>query len=196
MSITTKCSISQTHIRRNIVCHFPVHTDGNKNAIRCFFSSTCHRLIFHGSLHTRYSFFVLLKIMLMKQHVCESKSLMITRSISSSADDALTKNWKNLLLIFTRLVTWGANLAKNLKFLRHQTIHTKQHLGSKSYKQRLVFDQETRTATQWWSNYGKKKSRLLVCEWFVSKQWEEHSKLGDHFEALQKTFQMRPCWMF
>ena len=40
-----------------------------------------------------------------------------------------------------------------------------------------------------------KKIELLVCQCFTSKQWEKHSKIHDHFEALRKTFQMRPCWM-
>ena len=55
----------------------------------------------------------------------------------------------------------------------------------------------------WWpknllgkkTNFGNKKIKLLVCQCFTSKQWEKHSKIHDHFEALRKTFQMRPCWM-
>ena len=45
------------------------------------------------------------------------------------------------------------------------------------------------------ANFGNKKIKLLVCQCFTSKQWEKHSKIYDHFEALRKTFQMRPCWM-
>ena len=62
--------------------------------------------------------------------------------------------------IATRLVT--------CRVKRHQTIHSKRHLGSKSDKLRLVFDQETRTATQWWSNYGKKKQ--TTCLWVIRIQ--------------------------
>ena len=42
---------------------------------------------------------------------------------------------------------------------------------------------------------AKEKSKLLVCQCFTFKQWEKHSKIHDHFEALRKIFQMRPCWM-
>ena len=43
------------------------------------------------------------------------------------------------------------------------------------------------------ANFGNKKIKLLVCQCFASKQWEKHSKIHDHFEALQKIFHMRPC---
>ena len=54
--------------------------------------------------------------------------------------------------------------------------------------QPLIFNQE---------NYGKKikKTNYLFVSTSASKQWEKHSKIHNHFEALWKIFQMRPCWL-
>ena len=86
-----------------------------------------------------------------------------------------------------RVVTWRVNLAWNSKFPRHLTIHAKQHLGSKSSKQRSVSDQETCTATQWisigkqfyayWNSTTrlKKKKAAPYFEWKDKKNmWFKH----------------------
>ena len=40
---------------------------------------------------------------------------------------------------------------------------------------------------------AKIKTEKRVCQCFSPKQQEKHSKICDHFEALQKIFQMKPC---
>ena len=67
------------------------------------------------------------------------------KSLKERGRETLTIAMKHksfqIAILQNRLVTWRVNLP--------QTIHAKRHLGSKSDKQRSVFDHETCTATQW-----------------------------------------------
>ena len=89
----------------------------------------------------------------MKPHLNQRKCgpNLTYRASSESAWMCPQAHVQSPILISVRLVTWRVNLAQNLEFVRHLTIHTKRHFDSKSDKQRSVFDWKTRTATQWWS---------------------------------------------